>query len=180
MTSFLSSCQEADKSSTKDKLDSLIIVNSHPADTTSTRPQISVAKPTILVLPPFDEMAGAGISPDIQKYIEQVISKDTGLTLIPFPLKKLMQEPYSNVYDKKFCQGILKVVPCDFMIMSRLEYKKRTGYMEKDEWKFNIKIYDVKSGKQFSSKLTADNSTDSLIRLCITKSNLTTEMKNSH
>lgn len=43
----------------------------------------------VLVLPPFDEIANAGISPDIQKYLESEIIKDTNLILIKFPLRQL-------------------------------------------------------------------------------------------
>ena len=60
-----------------------------------------LAKPTptdstvkVLVLPPFDEIANAGVSPDIRKNIESTLISQKQFSVIPFPFKQLMGVPF--------------------------------------------------------------------------------------
>jgi hypothetical protein len=67
--------------------------------TTGTLTQGPLRKLSVIVLPPFDEIANEGISPSVQKYLETEISNDTSLTIIKFPYKDLMIVPYHIVFD---------------------------------------------------------------------------------
>lgn len=63
---------------------------------------------SILVLPPFDEIANAGVSPDIRKIIESALRDQEQLTIISFPFKQLIGVQYQMVFDKKYCKPILE------------------------------------------------------------------------
>jgi hypothetical protein len=114
-------------------------------------------KPTVLILHPFDLDANGGFSPEIQHLLENKLAENTHIELIKFPLKKLMNVPYQNVYHKKYCNVILEKIRTDFIIMSKLELKSEIEFPKK--WKLNFRIYDVKNNKQFESKLTGENLT---------------------
>ena len=104
-------------------------------------------KLTILVLPPYDEIANAGISPNVSEIIEENIN-DQGLSVIKFPFKKLMNVPYQNVFDKKFCKPILQKIKPDIIIMSKIDQVNSSGTMETDKWNLRIKIYNVRKEVQ--------------------------------
>lgn len=110
-------------------------------------------KPTVLVFPPHDLIANEGISPDVQKYLQAVLAKDTGSALIKFPYKQLMGAPYQHVFDKKYCAPILDKVKADVVIMSKIEQVKRNGRMDTDEWNLQLKIYNTRTGSQKISSL---------------------------
>jgi hypothetical protein len=135
--------------------------------------QIKQPKISVLVLPPYDEIANAGISPDIRKYIEDIISKDTNLILIPFPFKKLMNVPYSQIFDKKYCKSIIEQIQTDIIVMSKLDLMEKTGYMPTNRWNFAIKIYYINTGEQLLSNVKGENLTDIEIKSHIeTKKNI--------
>ncbi|MBS1507043.1 MAG: hypothetical protein JSS79_10395 [Bacteroidetes bacterium] len=115
-------------------------------------------KVKVLVLPPFDEIANAGGSPDTQKIIETVLAGQGRLSVIPFPLKKLMGVPYQMVFDKKYCKPILDKVDCDVIIMTQLITKNEhePGIWP---WTYKIKIYNVQTGRQLNS-IQGDNLKD--------------------
>ena len=75
---------------------------------------------SVLVLIPYDEIANAGRSPNIQQCLESEFRKIDSFDLRPFPFKKLMGVPYQMVYDKKYCKSILEKVTVDYIIMSKL------------------------------------------------------------
>lgn len=138
-------------------------------------------KLTILVLPPYDEIANAGISPNVSEIIEENIN-DQGLSVIKFPFKKLMNVPYQNVFDKKFCKPILQKIKPDIIIMSKIDQVNSSGTMETDKWNLRIKIYNVRKEVQKNSSLTADNLNPSELQNFIkqNKETLIKEIKNSH
>jgi hypothetical protein len=113
-------------------------------------------KLTIIVLPPYDEIANAGISPKVSESIEENI-KDKDFSIMKFPFKKLMGVPYQNIFDKKFCKPILQKIKADVMIMSKIDQVSGTGNMETDKWNLRIRIYDVKNNKQKNSSLKGEN-----------------------
>lgn len=129
-----------------------------PKDT----PAVSAAaqnKPTVLVMPPHDVIANEGISPDVQKYLQAVLAKDTGSALIKFPYKQLMGVPYQHVFDKKYCTPILEKVKADVVIMSKIELVKRNGRMDTDEWNLQLNIYNTRTGSQKISSLQLERAT---------------------
>jgi hypothetical protein len=148
---------------------------------TSARVASQQIKLSVIALPPYDEIASEGISPDIQSYLETEISKDSELTVIKFPYKLLMNVPYQNVFDKKYCNPILHKIKADIFVMSKLDQVTRTGYMAKDKWNLRIRILNAKTGNQIDSKVIADSSSDSYIRstLELKQKDLTTEIKTS-
>jgi hypothetical protein len=121
-------------------------------------------KISILILPPFDEVANAGISPDIQKMLAEQLANDTGLSVIKFPFKKLMHVPYHNVFDKKYCKPILEKISPDIIIMTKLDHITDENEMEKDKWNVRIRLYFVKSNQQIDSKIIIDKSNWSEIK----------------
>ena len=149
--------------------------------TTGIMIQSPLRKLSVIVLPPFDEIANAGISPSVQKYLETEISKDTSLTLIKFPYNDLMNVPYHNVFDKKYCKPITDKVDADIIIMTKLEQRERTGQMTSDKWSLSIRLYNVKKDNQVNSKITGDNLSDVEINklLELRRQDLIAEIKNN-
>ena len=109
----------------------------------------------VLVLPPHDRIANAGISPDIQLMLENSLSKKTRLGVIPFPFKELMGVPYQNIFDKKYCKPIIDKVDCDVIIMTQIltnnELKAGTW-----PWAYKVRIFRPRTGKQLHS-ISGDN-----------------------
>jgi hypothetical protein len=114
-------------------------------------------KLTVLVLPPYDEIANAGISPAVQKYLEAQIDNDTNLSLINFSYKQFMNVSYQNVYDKKYCQPIIDKRKTDVIVMSKLDLVTPAGKMDKDKWNLSLRIYNTNTGKQSDSKIVLTN-----------------------
>ena len=138
-------------------------------------------KISILILPPFDEIANGGMSPDIQKLLEKQLSGDSGFSVIKFPYKKLMNVSYQNVFDKKYCKPIIEKVHPDVIIMTKLDHITEGSEMEKDKWNLRIRFYFVKTNKQVNSKIIIDKSNWSEIKsILLTKhSQLVKEVKNN-
>jgi hypothetical protein len=124
----------------------LVEVASSPSDSVQEKKLLNV-----IVLPPYDVIAGAGISPDITKSLENVLKKEAQLDVMKFPYQKLINANYHMVYDKKYCREIIEIVDPDIIVMSRLDLAKKTGNMDMDRWDFEIKIYDVSSDQQRKS-----------------------------
>lgn len=136
---------------------------------------------SVLVLPPYDIVANGGFSPHIKNYLETEISKDTSLTVIKFPYKQLMNVPYQNVFDKKYCKPITDKIDADVIVMSKLDLKTQVGEMSLDKWSFEIRIYYPSSDKQINSSVKADNLSDVEIKNIIInrRQDLTNEIKNN-
>jgi len=145
------------------------------------RTKTSLTKLLILVLPPFDEIANEGISPDIQKILETTFSYDTAFTLIKFPYRQLMNVPYQNVFDKKYCKPITDKIKTDIILMTKLNQATQTGQMTRDKWNFQIKVYNTKTGRQFLSTVNGNNLTSTEIERLIKskQQDLFTEIKNN-
>lgn len=104
----------------------------------------------VLVLPAYDEIANAGVSPEIQEFLENALTGHDTVKVIPFPLKKLMGVPYQMVFDQKYCAPILEKVPVDVIVMSRLVTKneRKPGIWP---WDYDVRIYNAITHKQISS-----------------------------
>jgi hypothetical protein len=122
----------------------------------NTKPE-KPEKPTVLILIPYDLNANGGFSPEIQEILEKKLSENSEIQLIKFPLKKLMNIPYQNVYDKKYCQPILEKVKVDFIVMSKIDIENILNSPRK--WNLSFRIYNVKNNEQFDSKLKGDKLT---------------------
>jgi hypothetical protein len=144
--------------------------------------QVPQTKLSVLVLPPYDELANGGFSPNIQKQIETEIAKDSSLTVIKFPYKQLMKVPYQQVFDKKYCKPITNIIKTDIIVMSKLDNVKKTGYVTSDKWNVRIKIYNTNTDNQINSNLKANNLTDYEIKQFITykQKELVSEINNIH
>jgi hypothetical protein len=169
---ILTSCNNSDTQTIKDgrtetqAIDTTktIIKNTIAVSSDTTIiPKSTLANLTVLVLPPYDAIANEGISPDIQKYIENVFSTDTTFRFIKFPYKRLMNVSYQNVFDKKYCSPITDKIKTDIIIMSKLEQVTGTGNMTTDKWNFEIKIYNTRTGSQKLSNLNTNDLTSSEI-----------------
>lgn len=138
-----------------------------------------LSKLSVIVLPAHDENANQGISPPIQKYLESVILLDTSLTLIKFPYKQLINIPYHNIFDKKYCKPIIDVLKADVVLMSKIEIVTSTGDISKNKWNFQIRIYNTLANTQINSELSGTNLTDSAIKSLLKDRQivLTTEIK---
>lgn len=113
-------------------------------------------KIAVLVLPPYDEIANAGLSPNARELIEASL-KDENISVMAFPFKKLMNVPYLNVFDKKYCAPILEKVKADIIIMSKINQATRNGNIEDDKWNLRIKIFNSKNNRQMDSKVRGNN-----------------------
>jgi hypothetical protein len=107
--------------------------------------------PKVFVLPPYDEIANRGISPNIQECIESNLSSIDSINLIPFSFKDMMGVAYQNIFDKKYCEPILEKISTDFIVLSKIDLRTQTGKMSTDKWDFEIKIYDISRGLQLNS-----------------------------
>lgn len=119
--------------------------------------EIKEEKLKVLVLPPYDEISNRGISPDIRKQLENELIKSNKIELIPFPFKQLLDVPYQNVFDKKYCKQIIENVDCDIIVMSKLNFIKETGFMPRDGWSLRIRLYNANSDIQINSELKIDS-----------------------
>jgi hypothetical protein len=104
----------------------------------------------VLVLIPYDEIANAGVSPDTRRILESSLAGKGGVSVIPFPFRKLMGVPYQMVYDKKYCKAISDKVDCDVIIMTQIitDNERKPGIWP---WAYNIRVYNVRTGKQLDS-----------------------------
>jgi hypothetical protein len=109
----------------------------------------------VLILPPYDEIANAGRSPDTRQIIESALTNNGQLSVLPFPFKKLMGVPYQMVYDKKYCRPILEKVDCDVVVMTQIitDNERNPGIWP---WTYKILIYNTRTGKQLNS-IQGDN-----------------------
>lgn len=109
----------------------------------------------VLILPAYDEIANAGVSPDTRKILESALTKQKHFTVLPFPFKKLMGVRYQMVYDKKYCREILDKVDCDIIVMTQIitENERKPGSWP---WSYRIRIYNTKTGIQLNS-IKGDN-----------------------
>jgi hypothetical protein len=148
---------------------------------TPVKTKTNLTRLSVLILPPFDEIANEGISPNIQQILETTFSDDTTFTLINFPYRQLMTVSYQNVFDKKYCSPITDKVKTDFILMTKLNQATRTGQMTSDKWDFEMKIYNTKTGKQFLSTVAGSNLTSTEIEKHIksNQSDLFTEVKSN-
>lgn len=143
--------------------DTIIPVADSVFSDTSIVPKKFAKQLSVLVLPPYDMIANAGISPHIRRYLENIFTNDTSIKLIKFPSRQLMNVPYHNVFDKKFCAPITEKIKTDIIVMSKLEQVIGTGNMSTDKWNFSIKIHDTRTGGQLMSGLSGENKTGAKI-----------------
>lgn len=162
-----------------DKAQPLTIFDS--VDIIKRNEKSDLRKITVIVFPPYDMIANEGISPNVKEYIEAEIIRDTNLTLLKFPYKQLINVPYQNLYDKKYCKPILDKIKADIFIMCKLDQVTHTGQMTLDKWNLRIKIYNTKTDNQITSKFIVDSLTDQGIRkaLSFRQASLTNEIKNN-
>ena len=171
---ILTSCNNSDTQTIKGRqpetpnIDTTKTITKNPiASDTTIISKSTLTNLTVLVLPPYDVIANEGISPDIQKYLENTILSDTTLKLIKFPYRELMNVSYQNVFDEKYCKPITDKIKTDIIIMSKIDQTTGTGNMATDKWSFEIKIYNTKTGNQKISTLTANNLTSAEIEKLI-------------
>jgi hypothetical protein len=176
LSNCISEKPDQNKIDIKSSTETLIVTDS----TIKVQPQ-KKNKPSTLVLPPFDEIHNKGISPDILAYLEDAIGNDTSVSLIKFPLKKLMGTPYQNVFDKKYCQPILEVVDAEIVVMSKLDHLLSSGKMSGDTWNLRLRIYNTDADLQFDSKIKADELTDAELQKLLSEkqADLIEEIKNT-
>ena len=180
---LLVSCNNTDNSINNNMTKEIIIpLNTYVNEDTTVKTNSSKPKFLVLVLPPYDEIANAGISPNIQKYIEDEIYNDSFFTLIKFPYKQLMNVPYYNVYDKKYCKTISEKINADIIIMSKLVQITQTGNITTDQWNFQIRIYNTKTDKQIDSCIKGVKLVDREIKSIISEklSDLISEIKSTY
>lgn len=121
--------------------------------------EVFAQKPTVLVLPPYDEIANAGISPTTQEMLAKKLVTSQRIELI----KLASTNSFYSVFDKKYCKEILDKMQVDVIVMTKLDYKKRTGYMNTDLWDMQLRIYYVKLDTQLYSKIRVKNLTSNEI-----------------
>lgn len=121
----------------------------------------------VLILPAYDEIANAGVSPDTREILESTLTKHKHLMVLPFPFKKLMGVRYQMVFDKKYCREILNKVNCDIIVMTQIitENERKPGNWP---WSYKIRVYNTKTGIQQNSihgdNLKADEFQDDISR----------------
>jgi hypothetical protein len=165
---ILTSCNNLDTQTIKDRQTETLAIDTTKkiikdtiaiSSDMSIIPKSALTNITVLVLPPYDAIANEGISPNIQKYIENVFTTDTTFRLIKFPYRRLMNVSYQNVFDKKYCSPITDKIKTDVIIMSKLDQSTGTGKMTTDKWNFKIKVYNTRTGSQKLSNLNTNNLT---------------------
>ncbi|HEY0652968.1 MAG TPA: hypothetical protein VGD65_07565 [Chryseosolibacter sp.] len=104
----------------------------------------------VLILPPYDQIANAGVSPDTRTILESSLSNKAQLSVIPFPFRTLMGVQYQMVYDKKYCEPIIDKVDCDVIIMTHLitDNERKPGTWP---WHYKIRVYNTRTKQQLNS-----------------------------
>ena len=109
-------------------------------------------KTKVVVLPPYDVIAGEGISPNIHQYMVEALQNEKELEILTFENNKNIRNVnYYMIYDKKYCSEIVKAVNPDVVIISKLDQSTRTGNMNTDKWNIQIKFYYPKINKQVNA-----------------------------
>jgi len=120
------------------------------AKTSSTHQNPTPDSIKVLVLPPYDEIANLGASPDTQGILEEILNGNGKIKVIPFPLKRLMNVNYQMVFDKKYCKPIVDRVACEVIIMNQIITKNEhePGFWP---WAYRVRIYNIKTNQQIES-----------------------------
>jgi hypothetical protein len=87
---------------------------------------------------------------EIDSHLEKNLSKFKEIKVVSFPFKKMKGSGYYGVFDKKYCEDILKNVEVDFLILSEL----RGGIdlrNSKNSWGYRIRIINTKTLEQINS-----------------------------
>ncbi len=122
-----------------------ITENSIVSKSESSRDSVS-----ILILPPFDSIANAGISPNTNKILEDILTKTDGIKVLKFPYQKLQKTDYYMIYDKKHCKELLNYIKPDVFIMTLLRAENNNTFGNWP-WYYQVKLYNVNSDKQLIS-----------------------------
>jgi hypothetical protein len=97
-----------------------------------------------IILPPYDEIAGKGSSPDVDRYLKSVLKSQKEIAILPIDYKQAVY----MIFDKKYLKQIIDTIHPDAVIMSKLKLSKGTGNMASDLWDIKIRLYISKSDKQ--------------------------------
>jgi len=122
---------------------------------------INEKTPTVLILPSYDLYANGGFSPEIQYSLEEYFLTSKKVKLIKFPLKKLSNIPYQNVFDKKYIEPIIAKVKVDYIILSKLDLYNELDTNKK--WDLSFRIIKVNEMGQKNSNLFLKKSTKTQI-----------------
>jgi hypothetical protein len=146
------SCSTKEGNKNQAEASEIDTIVAHAPDSATAKTVLKKSDTTIsvLVLPAYDEIANGGASPDTQRILEKILSKHDTLKVLSFRLKILMGTPYHMVYDKQYCLPILKKIPSDIVVMSRIITKNEhePGIWP---WAYEVKIYNTLTGKQLKS-----------------------------
>ncbi|MCI4671884.1 MAG: hypothetical protein MRZ79_27325 [Bacteroidia bacterium] len=112
-------------------------------------PPESGQKLKVLILPSANgyeyEQANYGLDTQIRK----LLSSQGSIELMKFPYKDLQGTNYYGVFDKRYCQDIIKNTDADIIIMSR--FAKDSHMSTEFHWGYELRIVNTQSDTQCSS-----------------------------
>jgi len=100
---------------------------------------------TVLILPISNGYTYAINGYSFLSTLEKELQKDTTVTMIPLPYKKLKGIPYQGIFSKKYCSAIIKKVTVDYILMSRFIPSPNSLTIGEDgnNWGYEIKIVNT-------------------------------------
>lgn len=108
---------------------------------------------TVLIIPPYDAIAGKGATPMISKFLLQALTNQQEIDLIPFS-GSLYKTHWQMIYDKKYLDPILSVLKPDIILMSKIDISEMTDRMSTTSWNLNLRAYNTKTKEQEDLSLT--------------------------
>ena len=106
----------------------------------------------VLILPISNGYDFATVGYDFVPALSHALTKQKGISMLPFPYKRLMGTAYQGVYDKKYCTAILEKVETDFIVMSRYILPgSPDGNSYPNQWGYEIKILETTTMRQRQS-----------------------------
>ena len=157
------SCQESPDKRDLNRIGNSSDTNAATTDTSTNDVQISESaipsatnedstRISVLVLPCSNGYDYATYNFDFVPFISSEMAKYKGISVLPFPFKRLMHTAYYGVYDKKYCQPIIDKVNVDYILMSKFSEPHPDAIGNKTiKWGYEIKILHTKTMQQIVS-----------------------------
>lgn len=151
--SGITTAELRNEQSTMNKPDTIQKNDEPSLDTTRLGSDQQIQTPiSILILPCSNGYDYAAAGYDFGPLLTKELNSHDGISVLDFPYKTLQNIPYYGVYDKRYCDGIIKKVKCDFILMSK--FAAPTPDVNSGttlNWGYEIKLLNTKTMKQIIS-----------------------------
>ena len=107
---------------------------------------------SVLALPCSNGYDFATSNFDFVPFVSSELTKYKGISVLPFPFKRLKHTAYYGVYDKRYCRPIIDKVNADYILMTKFS-EPHPDAIGNDtvKWGYEIKILNTKTMHQIIS-----------------------------